>query len=47
MSTILFNMTDFSVNDSIANNLLNMTDSNDLILASPDNITENNQTTRN
>ena len=47
MSIILTNMTDFSVNDSIANNLLNMTDSNDLILASPDNINENNQTTRN
>ena len=40
-------MTDFNVNYSITNTLLNMADSNDVILVSPDNIIKNSQTMRN
>ena len=43
----LTNMTDFNVNYSITNTLLNMADSNDVILVSPDNIIKNSQTMRN
>ena len=43
----LTNMTDFNVNYSITNDLLNMADSSDVILVSPDNIIKNSQTMRN